>query len=98
MKTISKHTTITFDEIRKTFNGCLKTRDSVTQFGQQIPNPNKAEIPKDTIDILDVLESLYDLSDEAIDLTTYDMYDFAITKGIQYTEDGREEFFKGDIS
>ena len=70
MKTLNK---VNSTDIKTIFNASYRKRSEVTQFGQSIPNPNLKERP-DLIDTLDLLIDLYDEAIEVYDLTSYNMH------------------------
>jgi hypothetical protein len=72
MKTLN---TILPEELKAIFNASYRKREQVTQFGQVITNPNlRNAVAPDLIDTLDILIDLYDEAIEVWDLTAYNMH------------------------
>ena len=56
METLRKLNKVDYNDIKNIFNASYRKRDTVTQFGQSIPNPNHHNsIRVDLIDSLDII-------------------------------------------
>lgn len=73
--TIKKLNEVDANEIKTIFNASYRKRDKVSQFGQEIDNPNIHNANReDLIDTLEVLIDLYDESINTYDVTGLNMY------------------------
>lgn len=72
MKTIEKNE-IDLNELETTFKSALMTRETVSQFGQKINNPNLV-VDNLSIDTLSLLGDFYNECSRCYDLTGFDMY------------------------
>lgn len=80
MKTeVTKLNEVNKEDVKAIFNASYRKRNEVIQFGQTIENPNLRE-RIDLIDTLDILCDLYDEAEVVYDLTAFEMHNLKGTE------------------